>query len=331
MADCREQREAVKFCFRLGNSAAETIAKLKTAYGDAALSKTRVYEWFSHFKNGEMSIEDRPRSGRPATWRSDENVDKTNALIREDRRRTIDQLCEMSGISWSSIQRILSEDLQMGRVAAKFVPRLLTGEQREPSTSGMFWVPKSAQRGPWFSFQGDYWWWIVVLWIQPRNKAAIKPVEVTWLSSSQKSPPSEVKHRDNAHLFLRLQRCCARGVRSPGQTVNQKLYLEVLKRLRGSIWKKRANLWRAGDWFFHHDNAPAHTALSVMQFLTKNGMTPFAHPPYSPDLAPCDFFLFPRLKRDMKGKRFATVEEVKEKSLEGLKNIPISEFVKCFE
>ena len=131
MADCREQRAAVKFCFLLGKSASETIVMLKTAYGDAALSKTRVYEWFSRFKNGEMSIEDPPRSGRPATSSSDENVDKINALIREDRRQTIDQLCEMSGISWSLIQRILSEDLHMGRVAAKFVPRLLTGEQRE--------------------------------------------------------------------------------------------------------------------------------------------------------------------------------------------------------
>ena len=76
MADCREQRAAVKFCFLLGKSAAETIVMLKTAYGDAALSKTRVYEWFSRFKNGEMSIEDQPRSGRPATSSSDENVDK---------------------------------------------------------------------------------------------------------------------------------------------------------------------------------------------------------------------------------------------------------------
>ena len=103
MADCREQRAAVKFCFLLGKSVAETIVILKTAYGDTALSKTRVYQWFSRFKNGEMSIVDQPRSGRPATSRSDENVDKINVLIREDRRRTIDQLCKISGISWSSI------------------------------------------------------------------------------------------------------------------------------------------------------------------------------------------------------------------------------------
>ena len=139
IADCREQCAAVKFSFLLGKSTAETIVLLNTAYGDAALiSKTRVYGWFSRFKNGEMSIEDQPRSGRPATSRSDENVDKINVLIREDRCRTTDQLCEMSGISWSSIQRILSEDLHMGRVPAKFVPRLLTGEQRERRLQACF-------------------------------------------------------------------------------------------------------------------------------------------------------------------------------------------------
>nr|CAI5835978.1 unnamed protein product [Callosobruchus analis] len=94
---------------------------VKKAYEDAAQSKTRVYEWFSRFKNKEMTIEDKHRSGRPSTSRTDENVKQINALVREDRRRTIDQLCEMSGISWSSVQRILSEDLHMRRVAAKFL------------------------------------------------------------------------------------------------------------------------------------------------------------------------------------------------------------------
>nr|CAH7715618.1 unnamed protein product [Callosobruchus chinensis] len=67
-----------------------------------------------------MSIGDQPRPGRPSTSRNDGNIEKINALVRED-----SELCEMSGISWSSVQRILSEDLHI-RVAAKFVPGLLT-------------------------------------------------------------------------------------------------------------------------------------------------------------------------------------------------------------
>ena len=49
----------------------------------------------------------------------------------------------------------------------------------------------------------------------------------------------------------------------PGKTVNQQFYLKVLKRLRDSVRKKLPEVWSSGDWFLHHDNAPAHTALSV--------------------------------------------------------------------
>lgn len=54
-------------------------------------------------------------------------------------------------------------------------------------------------------------------------------------------------------------------------------------------------------------------------------------PPYSPDLAPCDLFFFPKLKRPRKGRRFATIEEIKTASLVGLKTIPINAYEKCFE
>ena len=54
-------------------------------------------------------------------------------------------------------------------------------------------------------------------------------------------------------------------------------------------------------------------------------------PPYLPDLAPCDFFLFPRLKRLMKGRRFATIEEIKTESLRELKDIAQTAYQKGFE
>ena len=60
-------------------------------------------------------------------------------------------------------------------------------------------------------------------------------------------------------------------------------------------------------------------------------MTGKTHPPCSPDLSPCDFFLFPRMKSQMKGKRFADVSEVKKKTLEVLNNIITEEIQKCFQ
>jgi len=116
----------------------------------------------------------------------------------------------------------------------------------------------------------------------------------------------------------------------PGQTVNQEFYLEVLKRMKENVQRKCPELWRSGEWFLHHDNAPAHTALSVTQYLASLGWTIAPHPPYSPDLALCDFFLFPTMKKILKGKRFATVEEVKTASQEPLNNIKLQQFQRCF-
>ncbi|PNF32967.1 hypothetical protein B7P43_G16666 [Cryptotermes secundus] len=97
MADFRKQRAAMKFCFLLGKSGTETLEMLKTAYKDDAMGKTQVFEWFSRFKNGEMSIDDKPRSGRPSTARTHENVEKIREIIKEDRRRTIEEIVELSG------------------------------------------------------------------------------------------------------------------------------------------------------------------------------------------------------------------------------------------
>jgi len=65
------------------------------------------------------------------------------------------------------------------------------------------------------------------------------------------------------------------------------------------------------------DNKEQRVCVKFCFLLEKSA----AHPPYSPDLAPCDFFLFPRMKGQTKGKRFADVSEVKKKTLEVLNNI----------
>ena len=74
-----------------------------------------------------------------------------------------------------------------------------------------------------------------------------------------------------------------------GQTVNQQFYLQVLKRLRLAVSRKRPQKRAAGGWALHHDNAPAHKAHSIQEFLASHGNTVVQQPPYSPDMAPCDF------------------------------------------
>jgi histone-lysine N-methyltransferase SETMAR len=58
-------------------------------------------------------------------------------------------------------------------------------------------------------------------------------------------------------------------------------------------------------WFFHHDNSPAHRCKVCTEYLPSTGLKVLEHPPYSPDLAPCDFALFPYVKNRLKGRWFS--------------------------
>ena len=99
----------------------------------------------------------------------------------------------------------------------------------------------------------------------------------------------------------------------PAMTVNADFYCDVLRKLRENVRRKRPQKWQNQN-LINHDNAPAHRSFRVSQFLAKNNMTVILHPPHSPDLAPCDFFLFPKLKLWMKGRRFDNIEEIQEES-----------------
>ena len=96
----------------------------------------------------------------------------------------------------------------------------------------------------------------------------------------------------------------------PGQTVNAALYVTVLERLRKRIARVRPAI--ADSWKPHHENAPSHTALAVMNYLAKRGVPTFSQPPYCPDVAPPDFFLYPRLKHVLKGRYHGSVQAIQE-------------------
>lgn len=116
-----------------------------------------------------------------------------------------------------------------------------------------------------------------------------------------------------------------------GQTVNAAFYEEVLTRLLRRIRRVRPQLSRTGQWVLLHDNAPAHSAIRVRQFLAQRGVTVLDHPPYSPDLAPADFFLFPRMKEVLKGARFADVSAIQGRVTSVLRSIPKEAFSDSFQ
>ena len=171
---------------------------LKLVYGDAAVTVKTVYKWFERFQNDCESVEDEERLGRPSTSKTQENVERVSEMIRSNRRLTIREIAEDLNIFYGSVQNILTTDLNMRRVSAKF------------------------------------------------------------------------------------------------------------------------------------DSAPCHTSLLVRQFLSNKHIMVCPHPPYSPDLAPYDFWLLPKVKMTMKYKRFESIQDIEAATTAQLKTLKKENFQNCF-
>ncbi|XP_075559298.1 protein GVQW3-like [Dermacentor variabilis] len=130
-AERLEQRYCIKFGQKLGDSQVETIRKIEAAFGDDAMRSTQIKEWHNRFKNGRKSVESEPRSGRPSRCRNDQLIAEVNAVMMRDRHMTIREIAEEMGMSTFSAHSIMIEDLAMKKVAAEFVPKLLTMEQKQ--------------------------------------------------------------------------------------------------------------------------------------------------------------------------------------------------------
>ena len=96
-----------------------------------------------------------------------------------------------------------------------------------------------------------------------------------------------------------------------GMTINATYYCELLKKLRRAIENKRRGKLSRGVLLIH-DNARPHVAAETKACLDSFAWEIFSHPPYSPDLAPSDFHLFPYLKAELGGVHFESLDNVKE-------------------
>lgn len=278
---------------------------LRKAYGGSALPKTTVQRWFKRFQDGQAEPLSQDRSGRPSTSTSDDNKTKVDSLVRENRRITIREIAEHVGISIGSVSSIM-ESLGYQKVCARWVPHLLTDEQRQNRVSACLqWRSRLRREGP-----DNFLRRIVTCdetWVHHYDPET-KQESSVW---KHKGSPRVQKARvvKSAGKVMHLVFFDHRGViydhRVPkGQTITGNYYSSVLKtQFMAKMRKKRPELCENG-WLFHQDNAPAHKSRVCLDILDEIGCEILVHPPYSPDLAPCDFFLFPALKKQLRGNHY---------------------------
>ena len=121
-----EYRVLIKHYFLRKKTVTETKERLDKYYGNSAPSISMLKKWFTEFRCGRTSTSDAKRSGRPKEVITPDIVDKIHGMILDDRRMKVCEVAEAVGISTERVHHILHEYLDMRKLSARWVPRLLT-------------------------------------------------------------------------------------------------------------------------------------------------------------------------------------------------------------
>ena len=227
--------------------------------------------------------------------------------------------------------KILTENLKMHKLCAKMVPKILSKYQRQQRFTVCQDITEHLEAEPDLlnSVITGYETWVFEY--DPEMKRQSRKWKSYGSPRPKKARKSKSKVKVMLIVFFDIQGIVHFEFLPQGQTVNQTIYKKILWHLIRSVRDKRRSLWEANARALHHDSAPAHTALSIGQFLAERNIATLEHPPYSPDLAPCDFFLFPKIKSVLKGTHFSDIDSIKKAVMTELKKIPENAFQECFE
>lgn len=304
-----EYRAVIKYLYLKGNTPTQIKEELDTVYGDSAPSFTTVKFWAAEFKRGRISLADDERSGRPKTATASDNIKKIHQMVLDDRRMKVREIEEALGISKERICHILNEELGMRKLSARWVPRLLTLDQKRIRMNiSKALLTRFKQNEPDFLQR-----FITVdeTWIHhytPETKEQSKQ----WIAKGEPAP-KKAKTVSSAGKVMATVFWDSHGIilidyLQKGKTITGEYYASLLDKLKAEIARKRPHL-KKKKVLFHQDNAPAHTSVIAMAKIYELHFELLDHPPYSPDLAPSDFFLFPNLKVSLAGQRFSSDEE----------------------
>jgi len=299
-----EVRANVKFLVNLGWQGIRIIEALQTVYGENTPVDSTIYRWISRFKEGREELKDDQRGGRPSTSISEANVEAVRILLEEDRRADVRELSGILGISVGSVDSILKEHLNLTKRSARWMPKALDENHKQKrvefATDLLIRMDTDSENFFRRIVTGDEVW---IYQYDPETKQQSKE----WLPKGSRAPIKFKQERSGkkvmATVFWDSEGVILVDFLDEKKTITAQYYVEVLKKLRSALAKKRPGKLHARV-LFHQYNAPAHSAKTTRDLLREFKWELLRLPPYSPDMAPSDYFLFPNLKNHIKGLRW---------------------------
>ena len=203
-------------------------------------------------------------------------MEKVRALLWSDRRLTVRMIASELNLNHTTVHQVLTQEIAMRKLCAKIVPKNLTIEQdkrKDVRLHLLEWI-QSDRNFLKNVITGNKTW---IFEYDPETKQQSKEWHTSASPRQKKARMNKSKIKSMLICFFDSQGIVHTELVPQGQTVDQFYYCEILERLRKRVVHVRQST--ANNWMLHHDNAPCHKAISVIEFLAKKGIPVVPQPP----------------------------------------------------
>ena len=284
---------------------------LQTAFQLSCMNQASAFEWHKRFKESRESARDDERCGRSKEVRTPELIGQVKNFMDKDRHVSIETITAQFDVSVGNVHTIIREEIKIQKICVKLVPRMLREDKKERRCHDSREMVKLINSD---SMVLDALMTCDESWIYcyyPETKKQ----SCQWKHAGSPRPKKARQSKSTNKLLMVPFFFDSTGMIymhwvPAGLTVNKEYYVEVLRLFRKRFRRKRPALFKSGQRHFHQDNALVRNSIPVTDYLTKMVIKTVPHRPYSPDLAPCDIWLFPNLKENLTGYRYETIEEI---------------------
>ena len=278
------------------------------------MNRASVFEWHKRFKEGRESVRDDERCGRSKEVRTPELIGQIKNFTDKDGCLSIETISAQFDVSVGTIHIIIREELKMQKICVKFCPK---GAQRRSERKTLSWqqgdgrADQFRSRSSWCS--GDLRWKLDLL---------------LWPRDQEKARESKSTHKLLMIPFFWQHWHDLHALGSHWTDSQQEILCWGFKGVQDEITSEEASTLQIRSVTFP---AGQCNSIVVIDYLTKVGIETVPHPSYSPDLAPCDFWLFPKLKEKLRGCRYEIIEEMKEAVTKVINTLKQEDFHGAFQ
>lgn len=292
-ADQQHLRHCLLFLFDSGMNGVEAHRRLVEVYGPDVISQRTCYNWFDRFREGDRSLQDESRSGRPPEL----DLEELRRLVEADPKQTARDLATILSTTHTTILHGLHSLGKVQKLHA-WLPHVLTDNDKkrrmETCAHLLSWKRNKAWLNNVITCDEK---WVCYSNVLRRHQ---------WVNAEEQAQP---EHKGELHEKKNLL-CVWWGIHGivhweltpDNTTINADIYCTQLQRVKQKLDFATVQQDKV---YLLQDNARPHVAKKTYELLLSFGWMTLPHPPYSPDLSPSDYHLFRSLQNHLDGKNFA--------------------------